>query len=103
LERESGRALPDDILRVVLPSPHDETAEDESERLVRIGMTAAQVRALYGAPQFLINSTFKGQPVEYAVFETRAAKSFGHFTFIGGVLTEFSVSEVSFSDIPWGG
>jgi len=98
-----GRALPDDILRVVLPSPHDETAEDESERLVRIGMTAAQVRALYGAPQFLINSTFKGQPVEYAVFETRAAKSFGHFTFIGGVLTEFSVSEVSFSDIPWGG
>jgi hypothetical protein len=103
IAKKVGRALPDDILRVVLPSPRDETAEDESEHVVRVGMTAAQVRALYGAPQFVVNSAFKGQPAEYAVFETRAAKSFGRFTFIGGVLTEFSVSEVSFSDIPWGG
>ena len=80
----------------------DELAEDESEHVVRVGMTAAQVRALYGAPQFAVNATFKGQPAEYAVFETGAAKSFGRFTFIGGVLTEFSVSEVSFSDVPWG-
>src|SRR5215472_5343908 len=103
IAKKVGRALPDDILRVVLPSPRDETAEDESEHVVRVGMTAAQVRALYGAPQFVVNSTFKGQPAEYAVFETRAAKSFGRFTFIGGVLTEFAVSEVAFRDIPWGG
>jgi len=103
IAKKVGRALPNDILRVVLPSPRDETAEDESEHVVRVGMTAAQVRALYGAPQFAVNSTFKGQPAEYAVFETEAAKCFGHFTFIGGVLTEFSISEVSFSDIPWGG
>src|SRR5215471_2703913 len=103
IAKKVGRALPDDILRVVLPSPRDELAEDESEHIVRVGMTAAQVRALYGPPQFAVNSTFKGQPAEYAVFEIGAAKSFGRFTFIGGVLTEFSVSEVSFSDIPWGG
>jgi outer membrane protein assembly factor BamE (lipoprotein component of BamABCDE complex) len=99
--KKVGRALPDDILRVVLPSPRDD--EDESEHLVRVGMTALQVTALYGPPRFAVNSTFKGQPAEYAVFETGAAKSFGRFTFIGGVLTEFSVSEISFSDIPWGG
>ena len=90
IAKKVGRALPDDILRVVLPSPRDETAEDESEHV-------------YGAPQFAVNSTFQGQPAEYAVFGTEAAKSFGRFTFIGGVLTEFSVSDVSFSDIPWGG
>jgi hypothetical protein len=101
--KKVGRAVPDDILRVVLPSPHDETGEEANEQLVRIGMTATQVRALYGAPKVLVNSTFKGQPVEYAIFETKAAKSFGRFTFIGGVLTEFAVSESSLSDIPWGG
>src|SRR5215831_2610726 len=101
--KKVGRALPVDILCVVLPSLNNETAEEEDEHFVRIGMTAAQVRALYGAPKVLVNSTFKGQPVEYAVFETRAAKSFGRFTFIGGVLTEFAVSEVAFRDIPWGG
>ena len=101
--KKVGSALPVDILRVVLPSLHDETAKEENEQFVRIGMTAAQVRALYGAPKVLVNSTFKGQPVEYAVFETRAAKSFGHFTFIGGVLTEFAVSEIAFANIPWGG
>ena len=103
IAKRVGRALPDDILRVVLPSPGDELAEDESEHIVRVGMTAAQGRALYGPPQFAVNSTFKGQPAEYAVFGIEAAKSFGRFTFIGGVLTEFSVSDVSFSDIPWGG
>jgi len=101
--KKVGRALPVDILRVVLPSLCDETAEEENKQFVRIGMTAIQVRALYGAPKVLVNSTFKGQPVEYAVFETRAAKSFGRFTFIGGVLTEFAVSEIAFTDIPWGG
>jgi len=75
--KKVGRALSDDILRVVLPSPRNEMAEDESEHVVRVGMTAAQVRALYGAPKVLVNSTFKGQPLEYAVFETSAAKSFG--------------------------
>ena len=97
------RALPDDIHRVFLPSPSDKAAEAENEQLVGVGMTAAHVRALYGAPKFVVNSTFKGQPVEYAIFETKAAKSFGRFTFIGGVLTEFAVSESSLSDIPWGG
>jgi hypothetical protein len=67
------------------------------------GAQQGEVRALYGAPKVLVNSTFKGQPVEYAIFETKAAKSFGRFTFIGGVLTEFAVSESSLSDIPWGG
>lgn len=103
IAKKVGRAVPDDILRVVLPSLHDQTAEEVNEQLVRIGMTATQVRALYGAPKVLVNSTFKGQPVEYAIFETKAAKSFGRFTFIGGVLTEFAVSESSLSDIPWGG
>jgi len=96
-----GRALPADILRVFLPSLNDETAEEENEQPVRIGMTSTQVRALYGAPKILVKSTFKG--AEYAVFETRAVKSFARFTFIGGVLTEFAVSEGSLSDIPWGG
>src|SRR5262245_66389607 len=86
------RAVPDDILRVVLPSLRDETAEEENEQFVRIGMTAGQVRALYGAPKVLVNSTFKGQPVEHAVFETRAGKYFGRFTFIGGVLADVATS-----------
>src|SRR5262245_2686198 len=48
--KQVGRALPVDLLRVVLPSLHDETAEEENEQFVGTAMTAAQVRVLYGAP-----------------------------------------------------
>jgi len=41
--KKVGRAVPDDILRVVLPSLHDQAAEEVNEQLVRIGMTATQV------------------------------------------------------------
>ena len=103
IAKKVGRILPADLRHVVLPTPDDETAEEDNDQVLRTGMTAAHVRALYGAPKILVTSTFKGQPVEYAVFETRTAKSFGRFTFVGGVLTEFAISEGSLSDIPWGG
>jgi hypothetical protein len=103
IAKKVGGILPADLLHIVLPTPDDEPAGEENDQALRIGMTAAHVRALYGAPKVLVNSSFKGQPVEYAVFETRSAKSFGRFTFVAGVLTEFAISKGSLSDIPWGG
>ena len=92
-----GKRLAPDILRVALPSSSDPAGEetdaqggDRAEPQVRVGMVLSEAQALFGAPKTLINSTFKGQPVVYAVYQTNANGAFGSFTFIAGVLTEFA-------------
>ena len=92
-----GKHLAPDILHVALPSSGDPTGEetdaqgdDRAEPQVRIGMVRSEVQALFGAPKTLVNSTFKGRPVAYAVYQTNANGAFGSFTFIDGVLTEFA-------------
>jgi len=67
-----------------------EQGGDRAEPQVRVGMVLSEAQALFGAPKTLINSTFKGQPVVYAVYQTNANGAFGSFTFIAGVLTEFA-------------
>jgi hypothetical protein len=108
--KKVGRNLPPDILNLALPLAPDRTnAEIDAESVategrLRVGMTTGQVRALYGAPKLLVASTFKGRPVEHSLFETDAGKSFGSFTFIGGVLTEFAITTgLPLSAILWGG
>jgi hypothetical protein len=108
--KKVGRNLPPDILNLALPLAPDRTnAEIDAETVategqLRVGMTTGQVRALYGAPKLLVTSTFKGQPVEHSLFATDAGKSFGSFTFIGGILTEFAITTgLPLSAILWGG
>ena len=95
-----GKSLPADILRLVLPLPADPVDEEtdaqngaRTERHVRVGMTMSEAQALLGAPKIWVDSTFKGWPVAYAVYQTSANGSFGSFTFIDGVLTEFACDD----------
>jgi hypothetical protein len=53
-------------------------------------MKASDLPALFGAPKHQVSYTFKGRPAEYAIYETSPGKSFGRFTSIDGVLTEFA-------------
>jgi hypothetical protein len=108
--KKVGRNLPPDILNLALPlAPEPTNAEVDAEsaateRQLQLGLTTGQVRALYGAPKLLVASTFKGQPVEHSLFATDAGKSFGSFTFIGGILTEFAITTgLPLSAILWGG
>jgi hypothetical protein len=85
-----GRAVPVDIFRVTLPLPPDSRAEEPIEGLAMVGMAAGDVRALYGAVKRQVGYSFKGQPAEHVIYETRAGGSFASFTFVGGALTEFA-------------
>ena len=83
--KKVGRALPPDILRIVLPSSPDAAREEPM-----VGMTTRDVKALCGAEKFSVHGGYKDQPAEYAVYENRGGGSFTSFTFIGDVLTELS-------------
>ena len=83
-----GRDVPSDLFRINLPSP----PQAESERPIptpRVGMTASEVAAFYGAEEFRIDYVFNGQSASRVVFETRGKDAFASFTFVDGVVTEF--------------
>ena len=91
-----GRSLPPDLFVLALPLPADPTdAETDARggardsRQIRISMTARDVRALFGEPKLSLLSSFKGRPVEYALFETSPDGAFTRFTFVDGTLVEF--------------
>jgi hypothetical protein len=95
--KKVGRSFPPDILSFALPlTPDpadgeiDDVADRPRDRSVRVGMEASELQALFGAPKHQVSYTFKGRPATYAIYETSPGRSFGRFTFIGGVLTEFA-------------
>jgi hypothetical protein len=95
--KKVGRSFPADILSFALPlapDPEDDgvdgVANPPKERGVQVGMKASELRALFGAPKLRVDYKFKGRPAEYAIYEMSPGKSFGRFTFIDGVLTEFA-------------
>jgi hypothetical protein len=90
-----GSSFPSDILSFALPlaptgGEIDDVPELANDQNVAVGMKASAVQALFGAPKMHVDYTFKGRPAEYAIYETSPGKSFGRFTFIDGVLTEFA-------------
>ena len=100
--KKVGRSFPSDILGFALPlapDPADNEIDDvpdwRKEHPVRVGMKASELPALFGAPKHQVNYTFKGRPATYAVYETNPGKTFSHFTFIDGVLTEFADGEAT--------
>jgi hypothetical protein len=95
--KKAGRSFPSDILGFALPlapdpgdNEIDDVADWPKERRVAVGMRESEVQQLLGAPKLHVDYTFKGRPAEYAIYETSPGKSFGRFTFIDGVLTEFA-------------
>jgi hypothetical protein len=95
-----GRSFPSDILAFALPlapDPADDEIDDVAlqpkERPVRVGMVASELTARFGPPKHQVNYAFKGRPATYAIYETGPGKSFGRFTLIDGVLTEFAEGE----------
>jgi hypothetical protein len=95
--KKVGRSSPAGILSFALPlapdPEHDEiddVADWRKEQGVDVGMKASELPALFGTPKLQVSYTFKGRPAEYAIYETSPGKSFGRFTSIDGVLTEFA-------------
>lgn len=88
IARAIGRNVPEDLLQVDLPSPP--TAESEGRlTTARVGMTASDVNALYGAVKFRVDYVFNGQPASRVVFEPRGKGTFAGVTFVDGVVTGF--------------
>ena len=87
--KKAGRDLPPDIFGFALPIALDPVAEETDARgrksdkgPIRVGMMAGEARAFFGAPKLSVPSSFKGRPVEYALFETTRDGSFVRMTFI---------------------
>jgi hypothetical protein len=99
--KKLGRSFPADILGFALPlaaDPGDEEIDDVADRSkgpgrLQVGMKASELQALFGAPKLHVDYTFKGRPAGHAIYETMPGKSFGRFTYIDGVLTEFADGE----------
>jgi hypothetical protein len=94
-----GRSFPSDILGFALPlapDPADDEIDDVALRpkeRIRVGMVASELTARFGSPKHQVNYTFKGRQAAYAIYEMGAGNSFGRFTFIDGVLTDFAEGE----------
>jgi hypothetical protein len=95
--KKVGRSFPADILSFALPlapDPTDDEIDDlpdwTKERRIAVGIKASELQALFGAPKLHVDYKFKGRPAEYAIYEMSPGQSFGRFTFIDGVLTEFA-------------
>jgi hypothetical protein len=96
VSKKVGRSFPSNLLAFTLPlapdpgdNEIDDVADWPKERRVAVGMKESEVQELLGAPKLHVDYTFKGRPAEYAIYETSPGQSFGRFTFIDGVLTEF--------------
>ena len=94
--KKMGRGLPPDVLGLSLPLALDRADEESDARgtghikeLVRVGMTEGAVKALFGAPKLLVHYSFKGRASQYGLYQTAPDGSFGRFTFVDGVLSEF--------------
>ena len=96
--KKVGRPFPLDILGFALPLPPepadnevDDVADWSKERQpIAVGMKESELQAQLGSPKLQVGYTFKGRHAEQAIYETKPGKSFGRFTFIDAVLTEFA-------------
>jgi hypothetical protein len=95
--KKVGRSFPTDILSFALPlapdpadNEIDDVADRPKEQGVQVGLKASELQALFGAPKLHVDYKFKGRPAEYAIYEMSPGKSFGRFTLIDGILTEFA-------------
>jgi hypothetical protein len=95
--KKVGRSFLADILSFALPlAPDhgddeiDDVADRPKQQGVQVGMKASELQALFGSPKLHVDYKFKGRPAEYAIYETDPGKSFGRFTFVNGILTEFA-------------
>jgi hypothetical protein len=95
--KKAGRRSAGDILVFALPlapdradDKSDDMADRSKKQRVAVGMKASELRAQFGAPKLQVAYTFRGRPAEYPIHETNPDKSFGRFTFIDGILTEFA-------------
>jgi hypothetical protein len=95
--KKVGRSFSSDILGFALPlapDPGDDEIDDVAdwsrEQHIVVGMKEGEMQALFGAPELRVDYTFKGRPAAYAIYETNPGKSFGRFTFIAGILTDFA-------------
>jgi hypothetical protein len=95
--KKVGRSFPADILSFALPlapDPTDDEIDDlpdwTKERPIAVGIKPSELQALFGTPKLHVDYKFKGRPAEYAIYEMSPGQSFGRFTFIDGVLTEFA-------------
>jgi hypothetical protein len=94
--KKVGRSFPADIVSLALPlapnpadSEIDDVADGPEQQIVQVGMKASKLPILFGAPKLQVSYTFKGRSAEYAIYET-SRKSFGRFTSIDRILTEFA-------------
>ena len=83
-----GRDVPANLLQVDLPLPPKAESEGPLPT-ARVGMTASDVKALYGAVQFRIDYVFNGQPASRVVFELQGKRTCAGVTFVDGVVTGF--------------
>jgi hypothetical protein len=85
-----GQHIPIDIFRVVLPSPPDDTDEEPVDGAVQVGMSVSDVKAFYGLAKLSVDYMFNGRAAEHAIYQRRSGESFISFTFVEGILTEFT-------------
>jgi putative flavoprotein involved in K+ transport len=88
IARAIGRDVPADLFQVELPSPPKAESEGPPPA-AQVGMTASDVKALYGAVRFRTDYVFNGQPASHVVFEPRGKGTFTGVTFVDGVVTGF--------------
>ena len=97
IARVPGRDVPDDLFEVHLPLPPQPDGKAPASA-PRVGMTAHDVRELYGSARFRVDYVRNGQPASREVYETKGF--FVAFTFVDDVLTEMEtlgpISDVSF-------
>jgi len=83
-----GWAVPQDLFRVVLPAKPGVNIAERCDGCARIGMAQSDVTRSYGAARFQVRYSFKGWPVERAIYATQTGGSFASLLFTDGVVTE---------------
>jgi hypothetical protein len=85
--RTVGREVPANLFRVALPSPP--AAESEgSMPAPRLGMTAGEIKELFGPVKYRVDYVINGQPASRVIFETPDKGTFAGVTFMDGVAIE---------------
>jgi hypothetical protein len=84
----SGHERPHGLASLLLPTPVPDAAVGAQ---LAIGLSPAQVAPLLGPIETTIHFALKGEPVEYATYRQREGGGLVTVTFIGGVLTAFTM------------
>jgi hypothetical protein len=82
-----GRETPPGITSMLLPTAVPDASVGGQ---LAIGLSQTQVASLLGPAESTTQFTFKGEPVEYAIYHLRDRNTCVTVTFMGGVLTAFT-------------